>query len=491
MSKRDLLLQPCWRAEDLGQPLPGTPHAVSVALPRWEDVIAYEEKDPACIETLQAIYPRFGLNPLVARVAAKALSSYGAPTTSSAWPYPNHATAKRAKQHCDFNFPNEKTSILEISGLACLIASIEATPAAKAFWQHTGLGASSRQAAIALNEESAISIKAGERASTTLRIRLGKIYGCSPDSIQLHPSGMAALNSAIEAISNLHPSRPTLQIGFPYVDVLKLPQVIHKGGDLLLQTDPKLLKEELKHRKPAALIVELPSNPMLQCIDLPTISKLAHANDIPVIADDTIGSAINIDCLPYADLVFSSLTKSFAGRGDIMAGSLVVSPYSRWKEFLKEKTSRPLSLLSDPDAVALEEASRDVVERMPKLNAACSFLASKLAKHNSVAKVLHPDKCANFQTLMRPGAGYGCLLSIELVDGINKAKNFYNALKVSKGPSLGTNFTLVCPYVLLAHYKELNWAGACGIPSHLLRISVGLEDPDDLWKRFQEALDNI
>ena len=65
----------------------------------------------------------------------------------------------------------------------------------------------------------------------------------------------------------------------------------------------------------------------------------------------------------------------------------------------------------------------------------------------------------------------------------------YDALRVSKGPSLGTNFTLVCPYPLLAHYKELEWASGCGVPSHLLRVSVGLEAIEELWQRFEQALD--
>ena len=89
---------------------------------------------------------------------------------------------------------------------------------------------------------------------------------------------------------------------------------------------------------------------------------------------------------------------------------------------------------------------------------------------------------------MRPGAGHGCLLSFELWGGIEQAKRVYDALQVCKGPSLGTSFTLVCPYVLLAHYNELRWAESCGVPSHLLRVSVGLEDPDNLWRRFEMAL---
>ena len=70
------------------------------------------------------------------------------------------------------------------------------------------------------------------------------------------------------------------------------------------------------------------------------------------------------------------------------------------------------------------------------------------------------------------------------------AERFYNSLEVCKGPSLGTIFTLVCPYVLLAHYKELDWAKRCGVPSSLIRVSVGLEKTEELWNRFKKALNN-
>ena len=69
-----------------------------------------------------------------------------------------------------------------------------------------------------------------------------------------------------------------------------------------------------------------------------------------------------------------------------------------------------------------------------------------------------------------------------------KAPRVYDALKVSKGPSFGTRFTLACPYTLLAHYRELDWAECCGVPPHLIRVSVGEEDPKALRDIFEDAL---
>ena len=68
---RDLLKNPIWKNFELGYSIPDSEHAVSVALPTWNDVINYEEKNPDCIKSLKAIYPRFGRNPLVKRLCEK------------------------------------------------------------------------------------------------------------------------------------------------------------------------------------------------------------------------------------------------------------------------------------------------------------------------------------------------------------------------------------------------------------------------------------
>lgn len=57
-------------------------------------------------------------------------------------------------------------------------------------------------------------------------------------------------------------------------------------------------------------------------------------------------------------------------------------------------------------------------------------------------------------------------------------ETFFDHLNVRKGPSLGTCYTLACPYTVLAHYDELAWAAACGVSASLIRVSVGLEDAE-------------
>jgi cystathionine gamma-synthase len=86
--------------------------------------------------------------------------------------------------------------------------------------------------------------------------------------------------------------------------------------------------------------------------------------------------------------------------------------------------------------------------------------------------------------------GYGGLFSLVLKSDEDAVK-FYDRLEIHKGPSLGTNFTLACPYTILAHYFELDWAMNYSVPKRLIRVSVGLENSDWLVKIFKETLDSL
>ena len=90
--------------------------------------------------------------------------------------------------------------------------------------------------------------------------------------------------------------------------------------------------------------------------------------------------------------------------------------------------------------------------------------------------------------LPHPNAGYGHLFSLTFTHPV-AARAFFDALGCEKGPSLGTNFTLSCPFVVLAHYTELEWAKSYGVDPDLVRISVGLEDVSVLRRWIEHALE--
>jgi len=298
----------------------------------------------------------------------------------------------------------------------------------------------------------------------------------------------------------LRPGARTVQLGFPYVDVLKVQeefgagvQLISGGGEGAMAELEALAGREAL----AGLYTELPSNPLIEMPDLPRVAALAAAWGFPVVADDTVATCVNVDALAHADVVTTSLTKAFSGMGDVMAGGVVVSSRSVWAAELcrllrEQEAAAPLFGL---DAVVLEGNSRDFVERVERMSASAAEVAEWLARHPAVARVHYPSLQESqrraFAALRRPGVeggqGYGMLLSLTLREAA-ATPAFFDRLRLSKGPSLGTNFSLACPYTLLAHYTELEWAARCGVSRDLVRVSIGLEDPADLVARFDEAL---
>ena len=98
-----------------------------------------------------------------------------------------------------------------------------------------------------------------------------------------------------------------------------------------------------------------------------------------------------------------------------------------------------------------------------------------------------PDIYEEFK-LPHPNSGYGHLFSLTFTHP-TAARAFFDALGCEKGPGLGTNFTLSCPFVILAHYTELDWARSYGVDPNLVRVSVGLEDASVLRRWFENALE--
>ena len=127
------------------------------------------------------------------------------------------------------------------------------------------------------------------------------------------------------------------------------------------------------------------------------------------------------------------------------------------------------------------------------VNANGEALFDFLVDHPKVQRVWYPknETPDSYRSAMRQGGGYSGLMSILLRDSHDASPRFFDALEVSKGPSLGTNYSLACPYTLLAHYSELPWAESCGVSRNLVRIWTGLEPMDELIGRFERALEKV
>jgi cystathionine gamma-synthase len=242
------------------------------------------------------------------------------------------------------------------------------------------------------------------------------------------------------------------------------------------------------------VFTEFPLNPLLTSPDLPALVATAHEAGRPVVVDDTISSFCNVTVAPPADAVVTSLTKFFSGVGDVMGGSIVLNAagphYTALRQALTAGDDCPLW---PDDAAVLAANAADMPARVRRMNTTAATLAAHLNAHPAVADVCYPSlvSTANYDAVRRPDGGYGGVLSVVLADGTRTAPPFFDALAVNKGPSLGTNFTIACPYTILAHYDELAFAEKCGVSSHLIRVSVGLEPAAELIRRFDDALGKI
>jgi cystathionine gamma-synthase len=288
-----------------------------------------------------------------------------------------------------------------------------------------------------------------------------------------------------------------VQFGFPYVDSLKIQDRLGRGVHFFPRGDAEDLRQlaaTAASERLLGLFCEFPGNPLLASPDLRQIHELSQAHDFPVLVDDTLGALINVDVLPAADLVSCSLTKFFSGAGNVMAGSLTINSGRPEAERLRSALQAEYEDLLDPeDAAVLEQNSRDCVDRVRRINQSAERLCDTLRTHPAVERIEYPKfrTPENYRAFQRPQGGYGGLFSLLLRNPATNAPAFFDSLAIAKGPNLGTNFSLCCPYTILAHFNELESVERSGISRYLLRVSVGLEDADWLIARFDQALASL
>jgi cystathionine gamma-synthase len=212
---------------------------------------------------------------------------------------------------------------------------------------------------------------------------------------------------------------------------------------------------------------------------------------VPLVVDDVVATPINVDLSAHADLIATSLTKFIVGTCDAMGGALICNPKSPLYDELKSiARAQHEELLWSEDARVLDDQARSFPERMKRHNENGLYIAERLRRHPAVERVWYPkwESGDAYEAVRRPGGGWGALVTFLPKNGETRSPIIYDRLEVCKGPSLGAVFTLACPFTLLAHYTELDWAEACGVSRYLIRLSVGLEDPEELWQRFEMAL---
>lgn len=241
---------------------------------------------------------------------------------------------------------------------------------------------------------------------------------------------------------------------------------------------------------------ETPANPNMQLVDITAVASLAHQHDIQVVVDNTY-------CTPYlqrplelgADLVVHSATKYLSGHGDITAG-LVIGRKALIErirlEGLKDMTG---AVLSPHDASLLMRGMKTLALRMERHCANAQQVAEFIERQPTVELIHYPGlpTFAQYALAQRQMRLPGGMIAFELKGGIEAGRRFMNALQLfSRAVSLGDAESLAQHPASMTHSSYSAQERALyGISEGLVRLSVGLEDIDDLIADIRQAFSVI
>ncbi|WP_088961198.1 trans-sulfuration enzyme family protein [Micromonospora purpureochromogenes] len=293
-------------------------------------------------------------------------------------------------------------------------------------------------------------------------------------------SGMAALTAALLAAT---------RDGNRHVVAVR---PLYGGTDHVLATG--LLGTEVTWARPdevaaavrpdtALVIVETPANPTLDLVDIAALATAA--GDVPLLVDNTVATPVLQQPARHgAALVLHSATKSIGGHGDVLAG--VVACDADWAARLRQVRAVTGAVLHPLGAYLLHRGLQTLPLRVRAQQAGAEKLAGWLAGHPAVVRVHHPSVHDPAGLVGRQLSGTGSLLAFEVRGGAPAAASVAGACElITHAVSLGGVDTLIQHPASLTHRPV---AGEAKPGGGLLRISVGLEDPEDLRVDLERAL---
>lgn len=229
------------------------------------------------------------------------------------------------------------------------------------------------------------------------------------------------------------------------------------------------------------VVLETPQNPTLGTVDIAAV--VAEAGDVPVLVDNTFATPVLQNPARFgAALVLHSATKFLGGHGDVMGG--VVACDEAWATRLRQVRIATGGLLHPLAAYLTLRSLPTLPLRVRAAQAHAQVLAERLSAHPRVRRVLYPE--ANGSQLRGPGA----VLAFEVAGGFAAAAAVMESVcLITPAVSLGSTDTLIEHPAGLTHAcVDDETKAAAGITDGLLRLSVGLEDADDLWRDLERAL---
>jgi cystathionine gamma-synthase/methionine-gamma-lyase len=259
--------------------------------------------------------------------------------------------------------------------------------------------------------------------------------------------------------------------------------------------DLEALEKKVSEQKPRAVVIETISNPLLRVADTQGIAEITRAAGSALIVDNTFGT-------PYlqrpmelgADMVVHSATKYLSGHGDLTAGVVVADPpYDAAVEQIRKLVG---GVLGPFEAWLGLRGLKTLPLRMQRQCDSAREISDWLANHPKISKVYHPatKDHPDTEVTRRALSDTGGMISFELAEESRKAAfRFLNALELCvKAPSLGDIYTLAI-HPASASHRELSpiRREKLGVKENLLRLSVGIEHPQDIISDLNQALEQL
>ena len=489
----------------LGTPVPNKEHAVCVSLPTFDDVIGYEEKRPETLQRLPSGYPRFVRHRKVSELAEFWNQTHSLHNQDLFF-FPNAKDWEFAKEIIGIS--NATTEYGEDYLIAGLPPGSEESIRLHKFFQHSGCGLSSRHAEKILESLGQAmvteAINPNEQADQEIKKIISKAHGpqIDADDVLIASSGANAFTSVFRSALELSRNKNKgiwIRVGWLYLDTIEIMDLLREKQEKIIDLHtPEEFEtiEEIFHQqgsKIAGVVTEFPSNPLLHSCNLEKVRELTQQYDSILIVDPTMASPKNAKVSSYADVVINSLTKYANWEGDVMMGSAVFPKSSSLGLEIKRKAVTYSTQPFFRDVERMAEQIPFYNNFIDQTNQSQEEIVNFLLGHSKIKKVFWAYQESTGPNYTRIAGEHkpGCVVSFE-IDGC--FKDFYDNLELLKSPSFGTEFSLCCPYIYLAHYNLIgNAAGNeklrhAGLSPELLRLSVGLESPDEIKQKIALAL---
>jgi cystathionine gamma-lyase len=239
--------------------------------------------------------------------------------------------------------------------------------------------------------------------------------------------------------------------------------------------------------------VESPSNPLLKLVDLAMVAEVARARGILAVADNTFATPWVQRPLEFGfDVVLHSVTKYLNGHSDMIGGAIVTGDNAQLGEQLAFLHNAVGAVLGPFDAFLALRGLKTLPLRMARHCESALAIAQRLAQHDKVARVHYPGLPDHPQHALarRQMKAFGGMVTMVLRGGLDDARRFLERLQIFVcAESLGGVESLAEHPAIMTHASlPAEIRGSLGIDDSLVRLSVGIEDVDDLMADIEQAL---